>query len=88
MAAYNFSILSKSVLFDNVTITAAYQDIVESRHNRRYNSEKLNHRIENVKLYSFNADFNKLFSKNEYRYGAEIIANKVTSKAYLFVLIT
>ncbi len=83
MAAYHFSILSKFFLFDNLSLNAAYQNVEESRHSRKLNSENLNHRIENVKVYSINADFNKVFSKNQYRYGAELIANNVNSKAYL-----
>jgi hemoglobin/transferrin/lactoferrin receptor protein len=65
--------LSTYFLFDNLSINAAYQDIEESRHNRRLNSENLNHRTENVKVYSINADFNKQLSKNELRYGMEVI---------------
>lgn len=74
--------LGTNNLFDVGSIIAAYQDIEESRHNRNFGAAKLNHRIENVKVYSVNADLSKKFGKDELRYGAEAVFNDVTSKAY------
>lgn len=62
-------------------ITAAYQDITESRHSRRFNRSTRQDRTENVKVASVNADFQILKRKNEIRYGGEVIYNKVTSTA-------
>ena len=81
MAAYNIN-LQASALYDKAQFTAAYQDIEESRHNRNFKSTKLNHRIENIKVGSFNADFFKKIKKSEISYGAEITYNKVNSSAY------
>ena len=80
LAAYTLT-LGASKLFDAANITAAYQDIEESRNNRNFGKAKLNHRIENVKVYSLNADFSKKFTKDELRYGAEAVFNDVVSKA-------
>ena len=80
LAAYTLT-LGASKLFDAANITAAYQDIEESRNNRNFGKAKLNHRIENVKVYSLNADFSKKFTKDELRYGAEAVFNDVDSKA-------
>jgi hemoglobin/transferrin/lactoferrin receptor protein len=81
LAAYTLS-LDTSRFFDEANITAAYQDIEESRHNRNFGAVKLNHRMENVKVYSLNADFSKKFNKDELRYGAEAVFNDVVSNAY------
>lgn len=81
LAAYMLG-LGSGKWYDEASITAAYQDIEESRNNRNFGSAKLNHRIENVKVYSLNADFSKKFNKDELRYGAEAVLNAVDSKAY------
>lgn len=62
-------------------ITAAYQDITESRHSRRFNKDTRQDRTENVKVGSINADFQLLHGKNEIRFGGEVISNKVKSTA-------
>lgn len=73
--------LKGSALYDEAQITLAYQDIEESRHNRGWKKTKLNHRIENVKVYSLNADFDKMIKKYDLRYGAELVMNDVQSTA-------
>lgn len=73
--------LNGDKLFNEGQITIAYQDIEESRHNRGWKKSKLNHRIENVKVYSMNADFDKMINNLDVRYGAEIIYNDVQSTA-------
>jgi hemoglobin/transferrin/lactoferrin receptor protein len=72
----------KSSWFNKGSVTASVQDIMESRHNRNFQSTKLNHRTERVKVYALNADFNNYYKKGEIRYGAEIILNRVKSTAY------
>lgn len=74
--------LPKEKLYDQGTITAAWQDIEESRHNRGFKSSKLNHRTEQVNVISLNADFKKTIGKNEFSYGTEFLYNQVNSKAY------
>ena len=74
--------LPKTNAYDLGQITTAYQNIEESRHNRNFNSSKLNHRIEKLDIVTWNADFKKSIKKNEFGYGAEITYNKVKSSAY------
>jgi hemoglobin/transferrin/lactoferrin receptor protein len=81
MVAWNIT-LPATNLYDKAQITTAYQDIEESRHNRNYKSTKLNHRIENVKVGSLNADFYKKIKQTELGFGSEITYNKVNSTAY------
>jgi outer membrane receptor protein involved in Fe transport len=69
---------------DNGTITLAYQDIRESRVNRKFGSLDRNTRKEKVNVYSFNADFFVPLTQKEDRvfsYGLEATYNDVTSKS-------
>lgn len=68
-------------LFDKGQVTLAYQDIEESRNNRGWGKSKLNRRIENVKVYSLNADFDKMIGKVDVQYGAEVTYNDIQSTA-------
>lgn len=81
LTSYQFSLDAPNKFFTKWNAIAAYQDIEESRHDRRFNNTNLNHRIENVKVYSFNTDFEKDLGKHELRYGGEFTFNKVTSSA-------
>lgn len=74
--------LEKNKIYDKAQITAAYQKVEESRHNRNYRSTKLNHRIEKLNIASLNADFAKKINQLELGYGTEITYNKVASSAY------
>jgi len=69
---------------DSGTITFAYQDIDESRINRKFSSLERKYRNENVKVVSLNADFFVPLStkdKRQLSYGFELAHNKVNSKA-------
>jgi hemoglobin/transferrin/lactoferrin receptor protein len=83
MAAYHLRLDKKTFAFEKSNITAAFQDIQESRHNRSFGSLNLNNRYERVKVVTLNADFQKEFgSRTEVRYGGEYVYNKVLSTAY------
>ncbi len=69
----------------NGRITVAYQDINESRIQRKFGSFDRSYRNENVKIFSVNADFEVPITKKENRllsYGTEFTYNKVHSDAY------
>ncbi|OEK03775.1 hypothetical protein BFP97_06665 [Roseivirga sp. 4D4] len=69
--------------FDQMKMTTAYQTIEESRHDRRYTSDILRSRIEEVDVFSFNLDFEKVFGLNgELYYGLEAVNNNVASSAF------
>lgn len=75
--------LKRGNLYDEGNVTLAFQDIEESRHNRRWGSNNLAHRVEQVQVYSFNADFDKyLGGKFDLRYGLEGTYNNVNSTAH------
>ncbi len=67
---------------DKGTITVAYQNIEESRINRRFGTLDRTSRIENVDVFSMNGDFSVPLSKNNNRilsYGVEVTHNDVDS---------
>lgn len=67
---------------DRARIIVAYQNIEESRHDRRYRNEFRNHRMENLDIVTLNVDLSKKRRKNEYHYGADAWYNRVNSSAY------
>ncbi|MFM9984207.1 MAG: TonB-dependent receptor plug domain-containing protein [Flavobacteriales bacterium] len=81
LTSYNLLLGNKNRAYDNARIILAYQDIEESRHNRGFGSSRRTERTENVGVLSLNADFQKQFGKNEFRYGVEITNNDVQSVA-------
>lgn len=82
LAAYQLKLQGFKGWFDRSNITLAYQDVVESRHDRRLNNVSLNNRIEEVGVYSLNADFSKHWAAQELSYGLELSHNEVASSAH------
>ena len=72
----------KAFLGSDLTLALAYQNTKESRHNRRFSNYNLQHREENVNLYSFSTDLNKKFTKGELFYGFESYFETLQSTAY------
>ena len=82
LASSQIEIDPKRQLLDNGKITIAYQNINESRIQRKFNSLKRSYRYENVKVFSVNGDFEvpiKTITKRVFSYGTEFTYNKVTS---------
>ena len=72
---------SNSRLYDEIKITAAYQNFQESRIDRNFNSDTRRTRKENVDAITVNIDLDKVVSKaSKWFYGAEYIYNTVGSK--------
>jgi len=70
---------------DKGTFTLAYQNIKESRIQRKLASLERSYRKENVDVFSFNGDFMIPLTKNENRaftYGFEFLYNDVNSSAF------
>ncbi len=78
---YNYNNDKKFI--QNATVTGAYQNIKESRIQRRYGRLERSYRNEEVDVYSLNADFNsKINDKLQLTYGAEFTYNEVSSNAF------
>jgi hemoglobin/transferrin/lactoferrin receptor protein len=72
---------NQNPFYDQARLTLAYQNIEESRHNRDFGSNNLDHRIEKVDVYTANLDVEKRVGKQEFRYGGEAAFNRVNSTA-------
>ncbi len=66
--------------YDNSVITLAYQNIKEGRNDRKYKSELLRKREEQVNIFSLNTDFDKTLNHGNFiYYGLEAVYNDVQS---------
>ncbi|GAA4268608.1 TonB-dependent receptor plug domain-containing protein [Hyunsoonleella aestuarii] len=73
---------SRSIIYDKIKATVAYQNFQESRMDRSFQSSIRDFREESVDAYSLNLDFEKrLSSKTNFFYGLEYVYNKVMSRA-------
>ncbi|MDX9696576.1 MAG: TonB-dependent receptor [Bacteroidales bacterium] len=84
MHSLNMNYTSSNLLFDELKLTLAYQDYEESRHDRKFRSDELFERTEQVGALSFNLDFDKNLKRdNQLFYGFEAVYNSVTSTAHV-----
>lgn len=73
----------KTGMYNDLRITAAYQNFQESRHDRKTGKSEIRRQFENVDAYSVNIDFDKKINKRFILfYGLESIGNVVGSNAY------
>ena len=72
----------KALLGSDLKLNVAFQNVKESRHNRRFGNYNLQNRNENVTMYSVGFDFNKKFTKGELFYGFESYFETLNSTAY------
>lgn len=82
LGSYTLELTNKNKMYDNARIILGYQSIEESRMDRKFKKDFLNHRIEKLDIFTFNADFVKKIAKHEIRYGVDAYLNKVNSSAY------
>ena len=83
MASYTLSAKKSSGFYDNVQFVAAFQNVKESRHTRRYQNLELNNRTEKLDIISANLDFAKKIKKNQLKYCVEGWYNSVNSSAFI-----
>lgn len=72
----------EAFLNSDLKVNVAYQNVKESRHNRRFNNYNLQHNEENVDLFSVSLDLDKKFTKGELFYGFESYYETLKSTAY------
>ncbi|MEK6780929.1 MAG: TonB-dependent receptor [Bacteroidota bacterium] len=88
MSSYNLSITDIGGFADGMSTTLSYQDVEESRHDRRFNSNNRNDRNEHIKVWGLTVDFNKTSGNNNLRYGIDGQFNSLTSTAHVTNIIT
>ena len=81
LGVYNFS-KNKFFLNSDLSLDVSYQNVEESRHNRRFGNYNLQNRTEKVTMYGINATLKKVFTKSELLYGIETYLDNVNSSAY------
>jgi hemoglobin/transferrin/lactoferrin receptor protein len=73
---------SNAFLGSDMKVNFAYQNAQESRHNRRFGNYNLQHRKENVNMYSASLDLTKKGSNSDFFYGFETYFETLKSSAY------
>ncbi len=82
MSAYTLELSNATKMYDAARVTLGYQAIEESRMDRRYKKNFLNHRMEHLNILTLNADFTKKKGVHEFRYGLDAWYNQVNSTAF------
>lgn len=82
LTAYHLAIKNTG-FFNAITLTASYQHIKESRHNRSFGKNDLANRNENVKVAGFNLDFVRHARTGSIRFGIDGQYNTLKSTAFL-----
>lgn len=81
LSAYNLQVDKPGSFADQFSATVSYQKLEESRHDRRFNNNNRNDRVENVDVMAVTLDFSKQLGKNSLRYGFDSQFNTVKSTA-------
>lgn len=81
LGVYNFS-KKNAFLGSDLSLDVSYQNVEESRHNRRVGNYNLQNRIEKVSVYGLNAILKRHFTKGELVYGLESYFDDLCSSAY------
>lgn len=79
--SYSLMLAKDAGLYNDARVTLGYQNIEESRHDRRFGNPNINHRAEQLNILTLNADFSKRSGKSEWSYGLEGVTNHVNSTA-------
>jgi len=74
--------------FESLDITANFQNVTESRHNRGFGNNNLNHRIEDVSVLGLNISTLHKSEKHELRTGFDTYRNQVVSTAHRENIVT
>jgi hemoglobin/transferrin/lactoferrin receptor protein len=96
MASYQLAVKGLGVIADNLQATLSYQDVEESRHDRRFqapgqtNANRVNTRnqIEKVDVIGLTLDLNKSRGASTWRYGFDGQFNSLESTAYYGNVVT
>ncbi|MBL7726894.1 MAG: TonB-dependent receptor [Dinghuibacter sp.] len=88
MMVYQFNAELKRGFFNQVQSILSYQDVEESRHDRRFNNKNMNRRWERIKVVGYTLDAMHKKDKNESHSGIDIQLNNLRSVAFAENIIT
>ena len=81
MGVYNLAISNQGDFFDNLNLGLSYQRIEESRHSRNFGNDYRQNRMEDVHVIGATLDFQKIYKRNNFRYGLDGQFNTLKSTA-------
>ncbi len=81
MAAYDLNLKNQGSSFKSIHFGANYQNVEESRHTRKFNSNNLGHRVERVNVFGAILDFQKMIDNHNLRFGLDGQYNTLKSTA-------
>jgi len=81
MGSYRLTLVNPNKAYSYASITAAYQNIKESRHSRNFKAPNRTSRYEQLHIGTLNGDFVKILGKHHISYGFELAYNRVLSSA-------
>ncbi len=82
LTSYTLQLTERKRIYDNARFILGYQQIEESRIDRRFNTVAQSNQIEKLDILNLNVDMAKKKGKHEFRYGLEGWYNKVNSSAF------
>jgi hemoglobin/transferrin/lactoferrin receptor protein len=88
LAAYDMNYKNQYSKIQNVHIGLNFQDIIESRHTRRFGNNNLINRNERVNILGTNIDFQKSSDHHNLRFGLDAQYNMLTSTAVSTEIVT
>jgi len=88
LAAYTFDKTWNSKYIDKSSIAFSFQNIYESRIQRRFRNVIQKYQQENIQVYGVNMDLYKKFNKHYIQFGGETYFNKVNSEAHFSNIIS
>lgn len=88
LGAYTLQVSGLGSIADQATSTFSYQILQESRHDRRFNNNNRNDRVEDVSVIAYTLDLAKKIGKNSLRYGLDTQFGSVKSTAVSTNIVT
>jgi hemoglobin/transferrin/lactoferrin receptor protein len=88
LTSYQLELTNQNPWYDFARLTVGYQQIEESRFDRKFNDNDFNQRIEDLAIYTINVDLMKKRGSHEMRYGLEGWYNGVVSSANSVDIVT
>ncbi|MCY7408903.1 MAG: TonB-dependent receptor [Chitinophagales bacterium] len=88
LIAYDLNVINQNGFFNEYHGGINYQAITESRHTRRFGSNALTNRNEDVSVLGFDIDARKKSQRNDLRIGIEATFNSLTSTAEETYIVT
>lgn len=82
LSSYQLTINKPSLIADLMDATLSFQNITESRHDRRFNATNRRNQIEKVNVFGFTVDLSKSIQRHSIRYGIDLQLNELKSTAY------